>query len=309
MLVEDNLFLRSGTYAIHFYPDAQNTIVRHNVMVDNGGGVIFAGMEGLASNNNLVTQNVITGSARHPGIHAWWHQAVGSGNVARSNCLLNSYTNVDISAGGFTAQNNIIANPGFRDPSHGDYRLPANSPCLTVVGYDTAAKLRGEPAQPAPPPTPEPDRRADDDGRPHRDAGEHAGADEHRVGHDDRRPPPPARLPTATATPVRTPDADTVSEPFADAGRHLHPTDRSRRQRRRRPPVSRWSPRRPTLTSSRSRRPRSSSTTPPSPPAVAPCHAPPRRLQAALAALQAALDAARSRPARSGTLPCGSSSL
>ncbi len=67
MTITDNLFLRNGAYAVHLYPYAQRTSVTHNVMVDNGGGVVFAGESGGASSNNTVSQNVITGDWMRPG--------------------------------------------------------------------------------------------------------------------------------------------------------------------------------------------------------------------------------------------------
>jgi len=159
VLVTDNLFLRSGAYAVHLYPYAQQTTISHNVMVDNGGGVIFAGESGAASSDNLVTQNIITGSFGRPGIHSGWGGTVGTGNLAKDNCLFNNpKTNVDVSGGGFSARDNVIASPGYRDPAAGDYRLSQAGPCLGLVGYDTVAKLLGDPvddqAAPSPSPTP-----------------------------------------------------------------------------------------------------------------------------------------------------------
>ncbi len=156
-LVTDNLILRSGAYAIHLYPDARATTVTHNVMVDNGGGVIFAGEGDAASSDDTVSQNVIVGSVRRPGIHSWWGGKVGSGNLASSNCMYNpSQTNVDIAGGGFTSRSNVIASPRFVNPGAGDYRLATDSPCLALVGYDTAAKLDTPPAEPTATPTPPP---------------------------------------------------------------------------------------------------------------------------------------------------------
>ncbi len=158
-LVTDNLFLRSGGYGVHLYPDAQQTTVTHNVMVGNGGGVIFAGEGDAASSDAVVARNVITDSAMYAGIRSFWGgTAVGSGNLARENCLIrNKHVQIDLAGGGFSAAGNLIADPGFRDPAAGDYRLDADSPCLELVGYDTAAKLRGETVTaPAPAPTPSP---------------------------------------------------------------------------------------------------------------------------------------------------------
>jgi hypothetical protein len=157
VLVTDNLFLRSGAYAIHLYPDAHNTTVTHNVMVGNGGGVIFAGEGDAASSDNVVAQNVIADSYMRPGIESWWGGTVGQRNRADRNCVTrNTLAQVDISGGGYSATGNVIADPGFRDAAHGDYRLAPSSPCWDLVGYDTAAKLAGEPDVPTPEPTPTP---------------------------------------------------------------------------------------------------------------------------------------------------------
>jgi hypothetical protein len=157
-LITDNLFLRSGGYGVHLYPDAQNTTVTHNVMVGGGGGVIFAGEGDAASSHSVVAHNVITDSATYSGVRSFWGgTAVGADNVARENCLIrNKRVQVDLAGGGFSAVANLIADPGFRDPEHGDYRLDPGSPCLDLVGYDTAAKLRGDPPEPDPDPEPTP---------------------------------------------------------------------------------------------------------------------------------------------------------
>lgn len=154
VLITDNLFLRSGGYAVHMYPNAQRTTVTHNVMVGNGGGVIFAGEGDAASSDAVVEQNIITDSTMRPGIESWWGGAVGQRNLASRNCVIRNVTaQVDLSGGGFVASGNIIADPGFRDAARDDYRLDPASPCLSLVGYDTAAKLAGDPSS-SPTPTP-----------------------------------------------------------------------------------------------------------------------------------------------------------
>jgi hypothetical protein len=201
VLVTDNVFLRSGAYAIHFYPDAHSTTVTHNVLVDNGGGVIFAGEGDAASSDDTVSQNVIVGSYRRPGIHSYWWGAIGSGNLAKSNCLSNpQQTNVDISGGGFTSQNNVIASPDFVDAAAGDYRLKPGSPCLGIVGYDTVAKLQGAPVNPVPTPTATPTTTAT--------------AVPTASAAPTRTPTPvPTASPTRTPVPTRTPQPTPTAPP------------------------------------------------------------------------------------------------
>jgi hypothetical protein len=154
--ITDNLMIHSGGWAVHLYPDSHNTVVSHNVMVGNGGGVIFAGEGDAASTDNIVEKNIIADSFDRPGVEAWWGGVRGARNVARDNCVIrNALAQVDVSGGGFSSSGNVIADPRFVDPGSGDYRMGANSPCQDVVGYDTAARLSGRPAlEPAPEPQP-----------------------------------------------------------------------------------------------------------------------------------------------------------
>jgi hypothetical protein len=103
--IVDNTFTDTAGYAVHLYPDAQRTLVRGNLMDRNGGGVIFAGEGGKASSDNLVEGNVITGNRREPAIRSYWGGRVGTGNVARDNCVDDA---VRVTRG-FAARGNIVA--------------------------------------------------------------------------------------------------------------------------------------------------------------------------------------------------------
>ena len=144
--IVDNLFSNSTGLTIQLYPNAQRTLVAHNVM-DGGpdtvrGGVVFGGDSTFASKDNVVEHNVITYAATSS-IYSYWSGSVGSGNVARDNCLWGAGDQeIDSGDGGFTAVGNKIARPRFRNRAGGDYRLGRASRCRRVVGYDTAAKLR-----------------------------------------------------------------------------------------------------------------------------------------------------------------------
>jgi hypothetical protein len=138
--IVDNVFWNLAAYAIHLYPQAQRMRVAHNV-IDGDAPSIRGGDSLYASSNNIVEQNVIA-YAQTYNIDAWWGGAVGSGNIARNNCLWQGRQgDLDTSAG-FTATGNRIADPLFLNRSARDYRLAALSPCLPIVGYDTAALLR-----------------------------------------------------------------------------------------------------------------------------------------------------------------------
>ena len=153
-VVTDNIFANNQGWAIHLYPDSQRAHVHHNVMVANGGGVIFAGSRQHASSGARVEHNVISGSRRDFNIGEWWDGAAGRDNVADSNCVWQgSKGNVSGAGRGFTATGNVTADPRYVDAAAGDYRLAGGSQCLAVVGYDIAARQSGRPAaQPAPAP-------------------------------------------------------------------------------------------------------------------------------------------------------------
>jgi hypothetical protein len=136
--IVNNLITDAAGFAIHLYPAAQRTLVEGNVMVGNGGGVIFAGEGREASSRNLVRRNVISGSTRSFNIASYWGGRVGTGNRARQNCLSSARNqNVDREVG-FTASGNVVSAPRFRDPRDGDYRLVTGTRCSAVAGAATA---------------------------------------------------------------------------------------------------------------------------------------------------------------------------
>ncbi|MEA2169656.1 MAG: hypothetical protein QOF76_2956 [Solirubrobacteraceae bacterium] len=129
-VIRDNLIRNTAAYGVHLYPDAQNSRVSGNVLVGNGGGVIFAGEGDSASSGNLVTQNVIADTRRAAGIVSYWSGRVGSGNVARDNCL----TAAAPSGKGFSVAGDVVADPHFADAADGDYKIAADGACASTVG-------------------------------------------------------------------------------------------------------------------------------------------------------------------------------
>ena len=136
-VVSDSLIYDNADRGIQFFPNAQRSVVTNNVIDGNGEGIIFSGESAggeysaaYASNNNLVTRNVISNSLVRYNLEAWWGGPVGIGNVAKANCLWNgAQGNLDLSAGGVLAIANVVANPGFVDRGANDFQLKAGSPC------------------------------------------------------------------------------------------------------------------------------------------------------------------------------------
>jgi hypothetical protein len=162
--IVDNLIWNSAAWGIHFYPHARRSLVAHNVIDGNAGGVIFASEvaggeydQDYASIDNTVEYNVISNSTQTYNIEASWDGPVGTGNVARSNCVWNGHQG-DISDDGFATSGNVVADPRYVSRPMADFRLGSDSECRSVVGYDTAANLGpsggGAPSSPVPIPAP-----------------------------------------------------------------------------------------------------------------------------------------------------------
>jgi hypothetical protein len=99
---------------------------------------------------------VITNSKIRDNIESSWGPHVGTGNVARENCVGGgAYDEGDggiLDDGltdterGFRAVDNYIIKPTFADPANGDFTVPASSPCAAWVNsYESST-----PTAPAP---------------------------------------------------------------------------------------------------------------------------------------------------------------
>ncbi|MDQ6805528.1 MAG: right-handed parallel beta-helix repeat-containing protein [Actinomycetota bacterium] len=147
--VTNNIIWGSAAFGLQLYPDAVGTTITHNVIADNGYGVIFAGnagAESTVSDGNRVEGNIVVDSTVGYNVSSSG-DASATSNVFNDNCTYNtSPVGGDISNdGGFTTSGNISgSSPLFVDGSAHTvegYELRSGSPCLSVVGYDTAALL------------------------------------------------------------------------------------------------------------------------------------------------------------------------
>jgi hypothetical protein len=131
-----NVFYDQAAYAIQLYPNAQGSLVAHNV-IDGGppsirGGIAFGSEGPVAAGDNIVERNVIA-YARTTNLTATWGGEVGSGNVARDNCLwAAAEANTELS--GVAESGNLVADPDFADRAAHDYTLSPGSPCAELVG-------------------------------------------------------------------------------------------------------------------------------------------------------------------------------
>lgn len=137
----DNVLYDNADRAIQLYPDARRTLVQGNIIDSNGEGVIFSGAENTASRDNLIRGNVISRPQVRAAVESWYSAGTpqGVGNRVVGNCLFgDGRPAVDRSGGGFEVGRNVLADPGFRDAAHGDFRLRPGSRCAPLLAGSRA---------------------------------------------------------------------------------------------------------------------------------------------------------------------------
>jgi parallel beta-helix repeat protein len=134
--IVENVIYRNADRGIQLYPDAQGTIIEHNIIDANGEGIIFSGASGVASNNNTVRDNIITNAVLRDDVESWYPSGnpIGQGNSVQANCVWGGASGtIQTSPIGFAATLNITANPEYANTATGDYRVNATSPCAALL--------------------------------------------------------------------------------------------------------------------------------------------------------------------------------
>jgi parallel beta-helix repeat protein len=148
-VVHNNLIYGNADRGVQLYPDADDSIVTGNIIDGNGEGVIFGGGPSSSSDGNLVANNVITNSNVRWNIQSHWQGPVGSGNIARDNCVWSErggYYGGDPERSGIEemdgarATGNVVADPGYADAAAGVFRLGRDSACVDVLGRRAALR-------------------------------------------------------------------------------------------------------------------------------------------------------------------------
>jgi hypothetical protein len=134
-----NTIYDNGSRGIKVGPDSQGAVIRGNVIDGNPIGLNFSGDDSSDSSDNVVENNVIANSTRWWNVQSYWPGPEGSGNLVRSNCVWggnpNPHYNQDGGVSdddGFTAEENLIAEPAYIDRQAKDFRLRSDSPCRPV---------------------------------------------------------------------------------------------------------------------------------------------------------------------------------
>jgi hypothetical protein len=141
------LIANDGGWAVHLYPNADDSLVEHNVIDGNFGGVVIAGYGDATSSGNLIRANAITYSAPRRNVEASWEGRFGSGNFVTANCLFSQSTDGPSGIGehwGFSVGSNaVIGGSPYIDRAEGDYRFHSRSPCDGLVGDVAETVLPG----------------------------------------------------------------------------------------------------------------------------------------------------------------------
>ncbi len=148
--IEWSLIYDNAARGIQLYPDAQHTTIAHNVIANNGEGILISGANGFASSYTNVEDNILSNATTRHDVESYWPAGnpVGVGNAVHNNCFWGGREGTMGAADGFTAGHNVTANPQYVNAANHDYELRATSPCLLMSGDPQAAVNGTAPIQP-----------------------------------------------------------------------------------------------------------------------------------------------------------------
>ena len=148
-VIKYNVIFDNGDRGIQLYPHARDETISYNTVDGNRTGLEFGGNGAMPASNNTVTNNIFSfpsssaadstlGFGARFNVEAHWVGAIGSGNRVTGNC---SYTNDTgqfsgtpaqsgfSTDGGFSVQDNIVADPLYVDRGAKNFSLRHGSSC------------------------------------------------------------------------------------------------------------------------------------------------------------------------------------
>jgi hypothetical protein len=121
---------------VQLFMNGDRSVVQGNLIDRNGEGVMFSGDSDEASDDNLVTGNIITNSRLRTDVEYYWMPGmVGLGNVLSANCIHGGVQGA-LKAGmtGVTVTgDNLFSNPLLLLSKQGVYSLSAKTPCPVAL--------------------------------------------------------------------------------------------------------------------------------------------------------------------------------
>ena len=149
--IEWSLIYGNADRGIQLYPDAQHTTIDHNIIDDNGEGIIISGAGGVASSYTNIYDNILSNADVRHDVESYWPPGnpVGVDNTVHNNCIWGgSKGTIGMADGGYRVSENLKASPQFVNEAAHDYELRATSPCLLMSGDPQAAVDGTAPVQP-----------------------------------------------------------------------------------------------------------------------------------------------------------------
>jgi parallel beta-helix repeat protein len=135
--ITNNVIFRNVDRGIQLFPDAQGTVIEHNVIDGNGEGILFSG-DGATSSNTRVESNLITNAKLRYDVESFYPSGTppGTNNVVRNNCVFGGAQGTIGGQKGYTATLNKAVDPQYANPAAGNFSIPQGNRC---AGYIAAA--------------------------------------------------------------------------------------------------------------------------------------------------------------------------
>jgi hypothetical protein len=137
--ITNDVIFKNVDRGIQLFPDAQGTVIEHNVIDANGEGITFSG-DGTTSSNTLVEDNVITNSRIRYNVEGYYPAGTphGVNNIVRNNCIFGGARGAIGEEVGYTARRgNKRIDPHYANAAGGDYSIPSANPCASYVSVGT----------------------------------------------------------------------------------------------------------------------------------------------------------------------------
>jgi parallel beta-helix repeat protein len=136
--ITGNVIFKNVDRGIQLFPDAQGTVIEHNVIDGNGEGVLFSG-DSATSSNTRVESNLITNSKLRYDVESFYPHGTpaGANNILRNNCVFGGAQGTIGEQKGYTATLNKAVNPQYANPAAGNFSIPPGNRCARYVAAAT----------------------------------------------------------------------------------------------------------------------------------------------------------------------------
>jgi parallel beta-helix repeat protein len=132
--ISNNVIFNNVDRGIQLFPDAQGTVIEHNVIDGNGEGVLFSG-DGATSSNTRVESNLITHSKLRYDVESFYPHGTppGTNNVVRNNCIFGGAQGTVGEEKGYTAKLNKAIDPKYVNRGAGNFTLASGNRCSGYI--------------------------------------------------------------------------------------------------------------------------------------------------------------------------------